>query len=99
MRVHHAFALDAPDREGGVTQPQSRVAALFAVGARPTPVLDEKAGQVSAALGEVVGIQRPEHRVLGNAVVEALDELDEEPVATDDLVHGRHRSGVCQSRD
>jgi len=73
------------DRERCVAHAQPRVAAVFAVGRGPAPVLDQEERQASLGAGEVGRIHRPQKLVGLHAGVERLDQVGEE-VAPDDVV-------------
>ena len=75
---------------GRVAHPQPRVAAGVAVGGRPAPVLHEEQREPLPGRPEVVrlGVQSEQHGVVGNPVVEAVDEGDEERRAAHPLVQG-----------
>jgi len=63
------------------------VAATVAVRRRPTPVLREEEGEVLCGRTEIVGIQRAQHDVVCDPLIEAVDESDEERHPADGLVH------------
>ena len=63
MAAIPGVALGRPDGEGDVAHAQPRMAPLLAVGHRAAPVLDQEPGQVVAGRGQVVGVQRSQHRV------------------------------------
>ena len=70
--------------EGQVPHPQTGVPALLAVCRRPAPVLLEKPGEPFFRRPEVLlGVHRPQHRVVRDAAVERVDEPDERVVAPD----------------
>ena len=50
--------------------------------------LNQEQGQVPLRRSEILGIQRPHHRVALDARIEAVDERDEERLASDPLVQG-----------
>src|SRR5215831_9207652 len=89
--AHPRVALLPPDGERRVAHPQPGMAALLAVPAGATPVLDQEQAQVLGRGGEhlrVPWIQRPEHRVAGHPGVEALDQPGERLLAAGRLVDG-----------
>src|SRR4051812_612764 len=69
-------ALDGPDLERHVPHPQPRVTALLRVGARAAPVLLEEHPQPHLGRTEVLlRVERSQHLVLGDLLVEPGDEL------------------------
>ena len=64
--------------------------ALLAVGPGATPVLHQEERKVARRLAEVVGIERAEQGVAGDAEVEAVDQVDEERLAAHPLVECVH---------
>ena len=65
-------ALERADLEGGVPHPQPRVAALVRIGLRAAPVLLQEHPQALLGRAEVLlGIERAQHRVVGDLFVEA----------------------------
>ena len=84
-------ALRRPDDKGGMAHAQPRVAPLLAVRRGPTPVLHQEQCEVARRLGEVVGVQRAQQRVAGDAEVEAIDQIDEERLTSHPLVQCVHR--------
>ncbi len=66
--------------ERGVTHPQSGVAPLLGISRGTTPVLNKKGGQPGSRLGQVVRIQRSQHRILLNERIEVFYQRDEKLV-------------------
>ena len=78
------------DRERRVPHPQPRVAAGVGVRRRAAPVLHEEQPEALLGRAEVLlGVQRPQHRVVGHALVELRDDPAEGLVAADLVVEGR----------
>jgi hypothetical protein len=68
-----------------------RVPALLVVGTGTTPVLHQEEGEVVRRLAEIVGIERAQQRVTGDAEIETVNEFDKELVSSDSVeqrVHG-----------
>lgn len=92
-----------------MAHPQARVAALRAVGAGAAPVLGQEQSQAAAGTVEVrrLGVQRRQHIVLFDAVVEGAHQPFEELHASDGVVQRRFdflhpvelRSRRCQRRE
>ena len=86
-----------PMTNGRVPHAQPGMAALLAVGAGATPVLHQEQREVLGRLAQVVGVERPQQRVAGDAEVEAVDQVDEELLAADPIeqcVHGVESRGL-----
>ena len=81
MWRNHASRLGRPDRKRRVPHAQPRMAALRAVVAGAAPVLDQESSEVTARVGEVVGIQRCQNRIGLHQIIETIDQVDE-PVPT-----------------
>ena len=64
------------------------MAPLGGIRRRPAEVLGQEEGQVALAFLEVFGIERAEHRVAGDAGIEALDDAIERLDTTDELIEG-----------
>ena len=89
-------ALGRADDEGGVAHAQARMPALLAVGRRAAPVLHQEEREVVRRLAQVVGVERPQQRVAGDAEIEAVDQVDEERLPADPIeqcVHGVESRG------
>lgn len=81
-----------------MAHPQAGVPAPLAVATRPSPVLDEELRQVEPRGAEVVGVEGPEHRIVLDALVEAVHEGMEVLVAPHPLVERcRRRSRIVRS--
>src|SRR5699024_5880227 len=64
--------------EGDVPHPQSGMTSLLTVGRRPAPVLFQEHPQpVAGALRGPFRVHRLQNRILGDAIVESVDERDE----------------------
>ena len=72
----------------GVVTAKARVPAASALVAGTSPVLDQKRAQVVARRPEVFRVERSQHCVLGDPVVETVDKCDEPFAPTDPFVHG-----------
>ncbi len=72
--------------KGKVAHSQPWVPPLFAVGAGPTPILDQEQRCLSSWIGEVGGVKRHQNRICRNSVIEAINEVEEEPVSSNDVV-------------
>jgi hypothetical protein len=89
--VQPGVTLGFADAEGGVPHPQPRMPAQLAVGLRAAPVLDEEQREVLLGRLQVLRrVDRPEHRILGDALVEPVDQAAEGVLAAHCLVqaHG-----------
>ena len=92
-RIHHGghpvLACGRIDPEGRVAHAQAWMATLLGVGVGSSPVLAEEGRQPLArgAQVDLVGVQRQQHGVVRDVVVEALDQTVEEPLAADRLEH------------
>ena len=91
-----SVALGRADDERGVPHAQPGMTALLAVSARAAPVLHEEQCEVVGRLGQVVGVERPQQRVAGDAQVEAVHQVDEELLpaySVEQCVHGVESRG------
>ena len=71
------------DAKGRVAHTKARVAAFFLVRFRTSPVLLEKESEVSARLGEVIGIHGSKRVVALAGVVKGVNQLDEKGLTAD----------------
>jgi len=69
--------LDRADDIGGVPHPQPRVSPLDAVVGGAAPILAQEAGEPAGRTGQVVGIQRSQHRVLRHSIVKSAGQVIE----------------------
>ena len=90
--VHAAqpgVALDEPDPVRGVSHPQPRMTALIGVGPGAAPVLLEEHPQpVLGGRQIIVGIQRAQHLIVGDQLVEARHDGAKRRRATYRVVKG-----------
>ena len=67
-------ALGHANDERGVAHTQAWVTPLLAVGARPSPVLHQKQGQVLLGVGEIFGVAGTKQLVASHSGVEVVDQ-------------------------
>ena len=76
------------DAERHVAHAQARVATELRVGGGSTPVLDQEQSQALLRGGQVLlRIDRAQHGVVGDPLVEAVDDAGQRRLAADRLVH------------
>ena len=86
--VQPRVSLGFADGEPGVPHPEPGVPAQLVVGARPTPVLHEEQPQVLLGGPEVPGrIDRPQHGIVRDALVEPVDQAGKGLFPAHGLVH------------
>ena len=86
--------LGGSDHEREVTHAQPGMALLGAVRGRAAPVLPEEQRERALPGREVVGVERTEHGIVLDALVERGDERVEERLTTDEFEHGDVLHGV-----
>ena len=85
-RRQPSVSLALTDGEWRVAHAQAGMSPPIAVRRGPAPVLSQEQCEVLGRWAEIVGIQRPQHDVVGDAGVEAVDECNEKRHPPDDLV-------------
>ena len=86
---HHEFepgiSLRLADGKRQVTHAKPGVSSLVAVGAGPAPVLNQEQCCMTSSIAEVFGVERLQHGIVDDVVVEVIDDVDEELRSADSV--------------